>query len=347
MNAQVDGFGDRRFGIGPSRFRLEEGVVDESRDGRSVQVAVRHRFELGTLRPVTTPQRPASDDSRRLVLTLGCPDTTGIVAAISGFISDIGGWITEASYHSDESTGWFFTRQAIRIDSADLPVHEVRARFAQIAADMGPETEWTLTDTSVEKTAVLLVSKDSHCLTDLLARAERGEFPATIAAVIGNHRDLEELTSRFGVPFHHVPFPTDGKTEAFAEVRRIVDGYRPDAIVLARFMQILPADLCEAWAGRAINIHHSFLPSFVGARPYHQAFDRGVKLIGATCHYVTADLDAGPIIEQDVSRISHDYTTADMVRQGRDIETLVLSRGVRWHLEDRVLVYGRKTVVFT
>ncbi|GEE01285.1 formyltetrahydrofolate deformylase [Gordonia spumicola] len=296
---------------------------------------------------MTTAQRPTSEHPRRLVLTLGCPDTTGIVASISGFISDIGGWITEASYHSDESTGWFFTRQAVRIDSPEISIDDVRERFASIAAAIGPDAEWSFTDTAVEKSVVLLVSKDSHCLTDLLSRAERGEFPATIAAVVGNHRDLEELTTRFGVPFHHVPFPADGKAEAFAQVRGIVDGYDPDAIILARFMQILPADLCQAWAGRAINIHHSFLPSFVGARPYHQAFDRGVKLIGATCHYVTADLDAGPIIEQDVSRISHDYTTADMVRQGRDIETLVLSRGVRWHLEDRVLVYGRKTVVFS
>ncbi|WP_345312840.1 formyltetrahydrofolate deformylase [Gordonia alkaliphila] len=295
-----------------------------------------------------TSRRP--DDGRSFVLTLGCPDRTGIVAAISGFIADIGGWITEAAYHSDETSGWFFTRQAVRADSVDLTVDEIRERFTRVVDEaLGPESEWQLSDTSTPKTAVLLVSKDSHCLTDLLARAERGELPAQIPAVIGNHRDLESLTTRFGIPFHHVPFPAGdpaGKAAAFNEVRRIVDGYQPDAIVLARFMQILPAELCEAWAGRAINIHHSFLPSFIGARPYHQAFDRGVKLIGATCHYVTADLDAGPIIEQDVGRINHDQTPADMVRQGRDIETLVLSRGVRWHLEDRVLVHGRKTVVF-
>ncbi|MGO3326778.1 formyltetrahydrofolate deformylase [Gordonia sp. (in: high G+C Gram-positive bacteria)] len=301
----------------------------------------------------STPSSPApaspapQDDDRRLVLTLGCPDRTGIVAAISGFIAEIGGWITEARYHSDEQSGWFFTRQAIRADSVALDVDELRRRFADVAGRIGPNAEWSLTDTGTEKSVVLLVSRDSHCLIDLLGRAERGEFPATIRAVIGNHRDLEELTTRFGVPFHHVPFPADGKAAAFVRLQELVDGYSPDAIVLARFMQILPADLCKAWAGRAVNIHHSFLPSFIGARPYHQAFDRGVKLIGATCHYVTADLDAGPIIEQDVSRINHDYSTADMVRQGRDIEALVLSRGVRWHLEDRVLVHGRKTVVFT
>ncbi|GAA3969901.1 formyltetrahydrofolate deformylase [Gordonia caeni] len=325
-------------------------MVDDGRDLGPAQVGFSHDNELGTLDRVNvadTSRMP--DDGRSFVLTLGCPDRTGIVAAISGFISDIGGWITEAAYHSDQTSGWFFTRQAVAAASVEMPVDEIRARFAAVAAELGPETEWRLTDTGEPKSVVLLVSKDSHCLTDLLSRAERGELPARIRAVVGNHRDLESLTTRFGVPFHHVPFPAgdpEGKVAAFAQVREIVDAHSPDAIVLARFMQILPAELCEAWAGRAINIHHSFLPSFVGARPYHQAFDRGVKLIGATCHYVTADLDAGPIIEQDVGRINHEQRPADMVRQGRDIETLVLSRGVRWHLEDRVLVHGRKTVVF-
>lgn len=296
---------------------------------------------------------PALGSQRHYVLTLGCPDRTGIVAAISGFLAGIGAWITEAAYHSDDASGWFFTRQSVRADSVTLPLDEIRERFTAVAAEIDPATQWRLSDSGAEKSAVLLVSKDSHCLTDLLARAERKELPARISAVVGNHRDLESLTTRFGVPFHHVPFPSaahpdaaTAKTDAFAEVRRIVAGYRPDAIVLARFMQILPPEVCADWSGRAINIHHSFLPSFAGARPYHQAFDRGVKLIGATCHYVTADLDAGPIIEQDVARINHEQTPADMVRLGRDIETLVLARGVRWHLEDRVLVHGRKTVVF-
>jgi formyltetrahydrofolate deformylase len=174
-----------------------------------------------------------------------------------------------------------------------------------------------------------------------------------ITKVIGNHDGLESLVTAHGLPFHHVPFPAagdpareQGKVTSFEKVRELVDGDDPDAIVLARFMQILPAHLCEAWAGRAINIHHSFLPSFAGARPYHQAHTRGVKLIGATCHYATADLDAGPIIEQDVIRVDHGDTAADMVRRGRDIERLVLSRGLRWHLEDRILVQGNRTVVF-
>ncbi len=283
------------------------------------------------------------------MLTLGCPDRTGIVARISAFLTEIGGgWITEAGYHSDDDTGWFFTRQAIRADEVSFSADELRARFAaEVAAELGPETEWRLTDSRDTKSVVLLVSKETHCLIDLLGRAHRGELPATIRAVVGNHPpQLEELATRFEIPFHHVPFGGERKAEAFAELARIVDGYQPDAVVLARFMQILPPKLCDAWAGRAINIHHSFLPSFIGARPYHQAFARGVKLIGATCHYVTADLDAGPIIEQDVIRVDHSDSVSDMVRQGRDIETLVLSRGLRWHLEDRVLVHGRKTVIF-
>ncbi|MCD2145415.1 formyltetrahydrofolate deformylase [Gordonia paraffinivorans] len=295
-----------------------------------------------------TQTTPITDQpEHRYVLTLGCPDRLGIVARISSFLTEVGGWITEAAYHSDADTGWFFTRQAIRTDSVPYTADELRERFATEVADwLGPETEWKLTDSRDTKSIVLLVSKETHCLIDLLGRAHRGELPATISAVIGNHAELEDLATRFGIPFHHVPFARDRRSEAFAELARVVDGFDPDAVVLARFMQILPPKLCEAWAGRAINIHHSFLPSFVGARPYHQAFARGVKLIGATCHYVTADLDAGPIIEQDVIRVDHSDSVADMVRQGRDIETLVLARGLRWHLEDRILVHGRRTVIF-
>jgi formyltetrahydrofolate deformylase len=199
------------------------------------------------------------------------------------------------------------------------------------------------------------VSEEAHCMHDILGRVAAGELPVRLSAVIGNHDRLAGIVSAHGVPFHHVTFPPLGgdpearaaaKAEAFAEVRSLVDRHNPHAVVLARFMQILPPELCRAWAGRAINIHHSFLPSFVGARPYHQAYARGVKLIGATCHYVTPDLDAGPIIEQDVIRVDHSDTAADMVRRGRDIERLVLARGLRWHLEDRVLVHGNKTVVF-
>lgn len=286
---------------------------------------------------------------RRYVLSLGCPDRTGVVADIATFLADAGGSITEAAYHADADSGWFFTRQVVRASSVDCTLAELRARFATVAATFGPEVEWRLSDSAEQKRVVLLVSKEAHCLHDLLGRVTAGELAATVPLVIGNHPDLAEVTTAHGVAFKHVPFPREPaeRAGAFAQVRELVDAHQPHAVVLARFMQVLPPELCAHWAGRALNIHHSFLPSFVGARPYHQAFARGVKLIGATCHYVTAELDAGPIVEQDVIRISHADDVADMVRQGRDIERLVLSRGLRWHLEDRVLVHGRKTVVFS
>jgi formyltetrahydrofolate deformylase len=294
---------------------------------------------------------PAAD--RRYVIVLSCPDTTGIVARISTFLAEAGGWIVEAGYHSDPGTGWFFTRQVVRAASLPFDADELRSRFAVVAADLGAEATWTVTDTGVPKRAVVLVSKEAHCLHDLLGRVSARELPVRLDAVIGNHDTLGDIVRAHGVPFHHVEFPQPGdgydpgaKEKAFDELRELVDRESPDAVVLARFMQILPAELCREWAGRALNIHHSFLPSFVGARPYHQAYARGVKLIGATCHYVTENLDAGPIIEQDVIRVDHGDTAADMVRRGRDIERLVLARGLRWHLEDRVLVHGNKTVVF-
>ncbi len=291
----------------------------------------------------------SSTDNRRYVLTLGCPDSTGIVARISKFLADVGGSIVEAAYHADQDSGWFFTRQAVRASSIPFSIEELRTKFAAVAAEIGPETEWTLSDTGRRKRVVLLVSKEAHCLHDILGRVAAGELEADVCAVIGNHPELESVARRHGIDFHYVSFPKDPaeRGPAFEQVRKLVDAHDPHAVVLARFMQVLPESLCEHWAGRAINIHHSFLPSFIGARPYHQAFTRGVKLIGATCHYVTAELDAGPIIEQDVIRVSHNDSVNDMVRQGRDVEKLVLARGLRWHLEDRVLVHDSKTVVFS
>ena len=282
------------------------------------------------------------------VLTLGCPDRTGIVARIATFLSDAGGWITEAAYHADPDTNWFFTRQVVRSDSLSFGLEELRDRFATLAAELGADTDWRVTDTAQPARIVVLVSKEVHCLYDLLGRFAGNELGAEIRAIIGNHKDMESISAAHGIPFHHVPFPAAGedKTAAFEQVRKLVDVEDPDAVVLAKFMQIVPAWLCERWAGRALNIHHSFLPSFVGGRPYHQAHVRGVKLVGATCHYVTAELDAGPIIEQDVIRVDHSDTVADMVRKGRDIEKVVLARGLRWHLEDRILVHGNRTVVF-
>ena len=291
-----------------------------------------------------------SIDDRRYVLSLGCPDTTGIVARISTFLTDVGGWIVEAAYHADADTGWFFTRQAVRASSVSMSIDELRERFKAVAAEIGPETEWTLHDSGAPKKIVLLVSKEGHCLHDLLAAPRGGELPAEISAVIGNHEDLRSVTERHGIDFHHVPFAKDPaeRGPSFEKVRALVDAHNPRR-----------RGSCPIHAGAARITVRATGP---GARstfttascrrssvpaPYHQAFARGVKLIGATCHYVTAELDAGPIIEQDVIRVDHADDVADMVRQGRDIEKLVLSRGLRWHLEDRVLVHGRKTVVFS
>jgi formyltetrahydrofolate deformylase len=295
-------------------------------------------------------------NGRQYVITFSCPDRSGIVARISGFLADAGGWITEAAYHTDSDTGWFFTRQVVRAASLPFEVEELRLRFSRVAEELSADAAWRVTDTAEPKRVVVLVTKDGHCLHDLLGRLASGELPARISAVIGNNEALRGIVEAHGLPFSHVPFPAAGsadpgevaarKAAAFDELAGQVDAHEPHAVVLARFMQVVPAKLCEAWAGRAINIHHSFLPSFAGARPYHQAHARGVKLIGATCHYVTAELDAGPIIEQDVIRIDHGHSVADMVRLGRDAEKLVLARGLRWHLEDRVLVQGNKSVVF-
>jgi formyltetrahydrofolate deformylase len=295
-------------------------------------------------------------NGRRYVITFSCPDRSGIVARISGFLADAGGWITEAAYHTDSDTGWFFTRQVVRAASLPFEVDELRLRFSRVAEALSPEADWTVTDTAEPKRVVLLVTKEGHCLHDLLGRFASGELPARVSAVIGNNEALRGIVEAHGLKFSHIPFPAAGgsgdpdeiaarKAAAFDELAGQVDAHEPHAVVLARFMQVVPPKLCEAWAGRAINIHHSFLPSFAGARPYHQAHARGVKLIGATCHYVTPELDAGPIIEQDVIRIDHGHNVADIVRLGRDAEKLVLARGLRWHLEDRVLVQGNKSVV--
>ncbi|MGB3437421.1 MAG: formyltetrahydrofolate deformylase [Actinophytocola sp.] len=281
--------------------------------------------------------------ARRYVITFGCQDQIGIVATIASFLAEAGGTIVEAAYHTDPDTGWFFTRQEVAADSLPFEAAELRDRFGAAVAALGGE--WHILDTGRRRRVVILVSREGHCLYDILGRVAARELDVEVSAVIGNHADLATITEAHGIPFHHVSFPREDKETAFAKVAELVDAAAPHAIVLARFMQILPADLCARWSGRALNIHHSFLPSFVGAKPYHQAHRRGVKLIGATCHYVTAELDAGPIVEQDVIRVDHGDSVPDMVRKGRDIEKVVLSRGLRWHLENRILVHGNKTVV--
>ena len=278
----------------------------------------------------------------RLVIT--CPDRVGIVAKVSNVLATYNGWITEASHHSDNLSGWFFMRHEIRADSLPFDADGLRTVFAPVANEFG--MQWRVSDSAERKKVVLMASRESHCLADLLHRFHSGELDCEITSVISNHDDLRSMVEWHGIPFHHVPVDPKDKTPAFDEVTRLVQEQQADCIVLARYMQILPASLCDQYAGRVINIHHSFLPSFVGARPYHQAAIRGVKLIGATCHYVTEELDAGPIIEQDVVRITHRDNAEDMVRLGKDVEKMVLSRGLRYHLEDRVLVHDNKTVVF-
>ena len=282
--------------------------------------------------------------SRRYTLTLSCPDRVGIVAAVSGLIAQHQGWIVEASHHADGPAQRFFMRQEIRADSLPFDLATLKEKFAPIAAEYA--MDWRISDSAVKKRVVVLVSKQEHCLYDLLARWQSNELDIDIPCVISNHETFRGFVEWHGIPFHHVPVTPDSKPAAYAEVRRLFEGCRGDTLVLARYMQILSPELCRAYPGQILNIHHSFLPSFVGAKPYHQAFARGVKLIGATCHYVTEDLDQGPIIEQDVIRIDHSDSPEDMVRYGKDIEKTVLARGLRYHLEDRVLVHGNKTVVF-
>jgi formyltetrahydrofolate deformylase len=288
---------------------------------------------------------------RYYTLAASCPDRTGIIARVTGFFAEHNGWILESSFHSDEGDSddggrpaRYFMRIEVKADSLPFMLAELRERFRPIAEEL--EMDWKITDSAVKKRVVVMVSKQEHCLYDLLARWQSKELDIEIPCVISNHDAFKGFVEWHGIPFHHVPVTAENKPKAYAEVRRLIDEVRADTIVLARYMQILSPDLCETYPRRILNIHHSFLPSFVGAKPYHQAWQRGVKLIGATCHYVTAELDQGPIIEQDVIRIDHSDSPDDMVRYGKDIEKTVLARGLRYHLEDRVLVHGNKTVVF-
>jgi formyltetrahydrofolate deformylase len=281
---------------------------------------------------------------RFYTLTISCPDRVGIVARVSTFIAGHGGWILETNLHADRDSDRYFMRLEIKADSLPFHLAEFRSRFAPLATEL--EMDWKISDSAIKKRAVLLVSKQEHCLYDLLSRWQSKELEVEIPCIISNHESLRSFVEWHGIPFHHVPVTSDNKAQAYAEIGRICDEVGADCMVLARYMQILSPELCARYPGRILNIHHSFLPSFVGAKPYHQAYERGVKLIGATCHYVTADLDQGPIIDQDVIRVDHSDSVEDMVRYGRDIEKAVLARGLRYHLEDRVLLNGNRTVVF-
>lgn len=283
------------------------------------------------------------DRTRHFTLRFSCPDQVGIVSRVSGFLAEQGGWILRSSQHSDGPTARFYMR--VEIDAASIggDIQALSQRFVPVAQAL--DLDWHMADSAVRKRVVILVSRQMHCLYDLLERWSSGELAVDIPCIISNHDDARALVEWHGIRFHHVPVDKNHKDAAFQEIRSLFDAADADAMLLARYMQILPAWLCDAYAGQIINIHHSFLPSFVGAQPYLQAWQRGVKQVGATCHYVTADLDQGPIIEQDVTRVTHGDSVRDLVRYGKDIEKAVLARGLRYHLEDRVLISGQRTVV--
>ncbi|MGE0879847.1 MAG: formyltetrahydrofolate deformylase [Acidimicrobiia bacterium] len=278
-----------------------------------------------------------------VVMLLECRDHPGIVADVARFITDVGGNIVDAAQHTDRSHGTFFQRLEFTTDGLAFPVSELSARFAPIAERHGMRVN--LRFTQWRPRTVVCVSKPLHCAGDLLTRSAIGELSLDIAAVVSNHRDVESLANAFGVPFHHVPLDGDraAQESSFATTLAELD---PELVVLARYMLVLPEWIVERYRERMINIHHSFLPAFIGANPYRQAHDRGVKIIGATAHYVTADLDEGPIIDQDVVRVTHRDDVADLTRRGRDLEVMVLARAVRAHVEHRVMVSGQRTVVF-
>ncbi|MGZ5180417.1 MAG: formyltetrahydrofolate deformylase [Ramlibacter sp.] len=276
------------------------------------------------------------------VLTLSCADRPGIVHAVSGFLLERGGNIEEAAQYNDPATGLFFMRVQFGCDQ--VAGDDLRAQLALFAEPFG--MAWKLHATRQAMRTVIMVSREGHCLNDLLFRWKSGLLPVEITAIVSNHRDFYQLAASYNVPFHHIPVTADTKAHAEARQYEIIESERAELVVLARYMQVLSDGLCRKLAGRAINIHHSFLPSFKGAKPYYQAHDRGVKLIGATAHYVTADLDEGPIIEQDVARVDHAHTVEHLTAIGRDTESQVLARAVKWHSEHRVLLDGHKTVVF-
>jgi formyltetrahydrofolate deformylase len=276
------------------------------------------------------------------VLTLACPDRPGIVHAVSGAIAEVNANIVESQQFREPSSESFFMR--VQIDLAEgSGIEPLSVLLDHVAADFSMSS--ALVPLRPVRT-IVMVSKEGHCLNDLLFRQRSGTLPVQVAAVVGNHDDLAELAAFYGVPFHHIPVTAATKPDAETALLALVAETGSELVVLARYMQVLSPELCARLAGRAINIHHSFLPSFAGARPYHQAYARGVKVIGATAHYVTADLDEGPIIEQDVERVSHAHDVSELRAIGRDLESRALARAVRWHAEHRVLLDGRRTVVF-
>ena len=282
--------------------------------------------------------------NKSAVLLLSCPDRKGVVASISGFVFQHGGNILHADEHSDVDSGTFLMRVEFDPAEFDVPLNDFARHFSPIAIDFG--MRWRLAQSEYRPRMAILVSKYDHCLVDLLYRHQSGELACEIPCVVSNHPDSQTIADFYRIPFFLVPVEKEDKRAAERQVLSLLERHNVDFIVLARYMQILSDEFVNVYPRRIINIHHSFLPAFVGSKPYHKAFDRGVKLIGATSHYVTEVLDDGPIIEQDVVRVSHRDSVNDLIQKGRDLEKVVLSRAVRWHIENRVLLYGNKTVVF-
>jgi len=284
------------------------------------------------------------------LLKISCPDRVGLLARLTTFVAYHGGNLLEVHQFTDALNGWFFARLAIDSGSLALDTAALSKAFSSLAVDL--KAQWSIRETTQPMRVVIVVSKADHCLADLLWRWRSAEMPMEVPLVVSNHEDLRPLVEREGVRFELVPVPgeksgcPEARAAAFAKLTGLFREARADLVVLARYMQILPASICEEWFGRVINIHHSFLPSFAGANPYRRAYERGVKLIGATCHYATADLDQGPIIDQEVVRVEHFHTPDDLLRLGRDCERLALARGVRYHLDDRVLIHGNRAIVF-
>lgn len=288
--------------------------------------------------------RPIHVDHPEILLKLSCPDRVGLLAEVTNLCAQRSLNLLEAHQFTDNEAGWFFTRLRLQPVGGFAGKESLQGDLAPFAAGLG--AEWALRERTTHTRAAILVSREGHCLADLLWRWRSGDLRMDLAGVIGNHRDLEPVARREGVPFVHIPVEAGDREAAFAAIERQLDEWRVGTAVLARFMQIVPPEICARWTGRMINIHHSFLPAFVGAQPYRQAHQRGVKLIGATCHYVTPELDSGPIIDQEVTRVEHFHSLPDLVRLGQDCERLALFRGLRYHLEDRVFVHGERTVVF-
>ncbi|HET8604936.1 MAG TPA: formyltetrahydrofolate deformylase [Marmoricola sp.] len=283
---------------------------------------------------------PAGD----FVLTIVCPDRAGIVHAVTGFLVRHGGNIIESQQFDDRLVDRFFMRIDFEVQDPSLTADRLRAEFAEVAAEFS--MDYQLWDATAPYRTLVMVSRQLHCLNDLLFRHSTGALQVDIPVVVSNHLDAEPLVKSYGIDFVHLPVTPETKATAEERLLGLVEEHGIHLVVLARYMQVLSDDLCRRLPGRVINIHHSFLPSFKGAKPYHQAYERGVKLVGATAHYVTADLDEGPIIEQDVIRVDHAHTQDQLVAAGRDVEAQVLSRAVRWHSESRVLLNGNRTVVF-